>query len=531
MIYCVVAALVMSMAWNIRGHYGHCTGAMLCGALLAMFLAIGAGRADWHKRIAIAGLVGAIGWSFGGASSYGFQVGYTHTDSFPDTLYGYANFVLIGGMWGAVGAGLLGLGLTMPRSYLNAFVWPLLAVGAALQALSMAGLAQKLPNIYDSYWVEATAALIVAGVMAVVLPKTRTACGVIALVAISWWGGIGLVMVSDFIAGNGTLAFAHLDDPSVNVNLPALHLNPPRSDSWAGCLGITVGVGLYLAYIRNYAALSLFAAGLLWGGIGFAIGDFVQVLQRAGWGPFTGIVAAHNGWSKMELIFGLIMGFGVALQARKLVKGGVAAPEEDTKGDWLNEFAVFFLCVPMLWWTFGYTNFRAWVENKSLPEILDVKGGTMFPVSINFWLTLHAVLFAAIVLHVLFWHRRRPIAAIPATALGKGSLLFLLLQWAIVGGSFSNLLTRNTGETVLLNIVYFLCAAWSTVYVLDRPQGVVVAGAGVANESRTWLPGWKYAVAWVVVIVAVVGMTYGSVGALDGSVKNVRLRFGPVVAE
>jgi hypothetical protein len=124
----VAAALIMAMGWGVRGAYGHCTGAMMPGAMLGLVLAVCSKRADWARRCALLGLLGAIGFAWGGQASYGILIGYTPGDSVSNSLYGYATLFLVGGLYGSLGGGFLGLGLTQPRSLFAPFIVPLSAI-------------------------------------------------------------------------------------------------------------------------------------------------------------------------------------------------------------------------------------------------------------------------------------------------------------------------------------------------------------------------------------------------------------------
>jgi hypothetical protein len=121
----LLAALAMSLGWGIRGDYGHEAGAMLPGALVALAIVLASGRADWLARTPTVAMLGALGWAFGGQMSYGIVIGYTASASFPDVAYGFASLFLIGALWGGIGAGILGLGLTWDNSRLESFVVPL----------------------------------------------------------------------------------------------------------------------------------------------------------------------------------------------------------------------------------------------------------------------------------------------------------------------------------------------------------------------------------------------------------------------
>ena len=91
-------------------------------------------RPDWRRREAVAGLFGAIGWSWGGSLSYMEQTLYALSDSFPDVLYGYTMLFFLGALWAGIGAGVLGLAFTESRSALESLIRPFTAVCAAFLA-------------------------------------------------------------------------------------------------------------------------------------------------------------------------------------------------------------------------------------------------------------------------------------------------------------------------------------------------------------------------------------------------------------
>jgi len=174
-----LAALAMSVGWGVRGDYGHEAGAMIPGALLGLAVCCASGRADWWRRAGVMGLCGAIGWAFGGQMSYGRIIGYTAASSFPDVAYGYGSLFVVGGLWGGVGAGILALGITERRSFLERFVRPLVALWLLWLALDVSGATHALVarwDLNDTDWVAALAALSVAAIWPRFFPRDRPAC-------------------------------------------------------------------------------------------------------------------------------------------------------------------------------------------------------------------------------------------------------------------------------------------------------------------------------------------------------------------
>ena len=285
----ILSALAMSVGWGFRGDYGHEAGAMVPGALLGLSICLASGRQDWWQRSTIMAMCGAIGWAFGGQMSYGRVIGFTASSSLPDVTYGYVSLFLIGGLWAGIGAAILVLSVTQSRSYLESFTWPLVTLWLVWFAMDLSGLTGWLADTWsfnDTDWYAALSALLVAGLYAVIIPHHRQACFFIVLLAVGW------------VAGYVVL-----------TELLGLHMTPPRSDNWSGCVGMFIAIVFYLIYRQNRAALKVTLCGFLTGGIGFAVGDFVNMLGRAQWGPI-GRFNAMQGldyWKWMEQLFGLIM--------------------------------------------------------------------------------------------------------------------------------------------------------------------------------------------------------------------------------
>ena len=108
----LTVALALGLAWAVRGHFGHEHGAAWAGAVGALAVVAASGRRDWIARLPIAAAIGGIGWGIGGMMSYGIVVGYCRGTDFANVLYGFAMLSVIGGLYGYMGGGLLGLAQT-----------------------------------------------------------------------------------------------------------------------------------------------------------------------------------------------------------------------------------------------------------------------------------------------------------------------------------------------------------------------------------------------------------------------------------
>jgi len=349
----VLAALAMSLGWGIRGDYGHEAGAMIPGALLGLSICLASGREDWWRRASIMGMCGAIGWAFGGQMSYGRIIGYTAASPLPDVFYGYGCLFVIGGLWAGIGAAILAMSVTQPASYLERFARPLVALWLLWFVMSLSGLTPWLSDkwsLNDTDWVGALSALAVAGAWAMLFRSDRRACALIAVLAGGWWAGYLIL-----------------------TGLLGLHMTPPRSDNWAGCVGLFAALLAYLHKRQDRTAVMLGAYGFLIGGLGFVLGDFPNMLGRAQWGPIGRYEILHglDYWKWMEQSFGLIMGLGVGVVFLGRIRARLAPADEVAAKSWLRTVALVFLLVVMLWANL-FKNVRNWTAHNQVPP--DVLG-------------------------------------------------------------------------------------------------------------------------------------------------------------
>lgn len=491
----------MSVGWGLRGDYGHEAGAMMPGALFGMALCLAAGRADWTRRGATIAALCAVGWAFGGQMSYGIVIGYTADSALANVLYGYANLFVIGALWGAVGCGILGLGLTLRRSELDAFVGPLIAVYAGWKLLDFSGATDWLDarwNPYDTDWVAASSALLVAAVYGAVSRQSRSACRLIVALAAGWWLGFGLLTI---VCG--------------------LRMTPPRSDNWAGCVGLCAALGAYLWRTRHRAALSLMSFGALAGGAGFAVGDFVQMLGRAQWGVI-GRVPALQGlgyWKWMEQLFGLLMGAGVALGVARLASLNLTPPEEDDAKGWSRNAALLFLLVVTPWENFP-RNVSRWAADGHLGE-------SLLGLSPARWFLIVSLLMTILVIAALRRYRAGALPFIPADSFQRLQWLFLLLLWFFVAADFTQSFPTMKERAVLLVHVSFwltaLACTWVTI-TLPAPADQPIREP-LAAEDAAWLRGRMFWLAWALVPALIFALAWLTLGTHEVPLPGSQKRF------
>ena len=474
---------------------------MFPGAFLALSILLTAGRADWQRRITVAALAAALGWAFGGSMSYGKVIGYTAHSSLPDVAYGYASLFTIGALWGAVGAGCLGLALTMRRSWLNSWAGPLMLLFLVWQLLDFTGATAWLEEKYipkDADGVAALSALVV-GLVCMTIPQWKPAAMLITWLASGWCTGfILLVMVF------------------------GLRMTPPRGDNWAGSVGLASAFAIYLILHRNRATLYLFLVGLLAGGYGFALADGLNMMGRAGWGFFGELATQYklDSWKWMEQSFGLIMGLGVALGIVRLVKGRLQPPEEDTTPGLVQLVGLLFLLIVMPW-----LNFFKNIRNLEKAKLL---GTPLFDIAQEGWYLIIALGLAAVVGYACYLHYSKRLGIVPSRPHGRAQLLLLYLMWLSVLAAFLQAMPHmnNTG-TLWVHVTFWITAILVSGITLwqQTPLPITDNEPMRSYHDAHWNPGWVWWLLLLIVPLVIAGLAYGTTAMHTHPLGGSHLRF------
>ena len=502
----LLTALSLSIGWGIRGNFGHEYGAMIPGALAAMAAVLLSGRADWHRRVAYFGFFGALGWSFGGSMSYMHVIAYTHSGHSPSALYGFACLFVVGFLWGAVGGAGTALPAFLERERLTALFGPLTAVFCAwlledlANALWLAGdpaLRHEDPLYwFDTDWVAAGLAVCVGLGWALVRRRFDDGSSLILHLALGWWAGFLLL-----------------------VNLLGLRMTPPRGDNWAGCVGMTIGLWVWLQRRGLHGAtLASLVTGFI-GGFGFATGQLLKLIGLT--------TAWQTNWhSLLEQTYGFINGLGVAVAMALLAARAPLVRDEPPRRRWTEVYAVVFVLVGIT-----FLNLRKnpadWVKAKAFPEMLH-------GMSVSAWFHLAYLALAVAVVWLLARHLRRTLPVLPANWLGKGQLLYLVFLWWMVIGNFDRAqvafapVRLVTEGVIYLNAVICTLLLFATVSPTKPPTG---------GPSETPVPAAFGAWTKRVVLIGLVGMAFSVVadwgitraiyGDRPAPGANLHIRFGP----
>lgn len=500
--YYLAVALSLWLGWGIRGNYGHEYGAMIPGALAALAVALMSGRPDWHRRAAEFAWLGALGWSFGGSMSYMQVVAYTHSGHSPSVIYGFTCLFVIGFLWAAPGGAGTALAAIAPRRFLADLVVPMSLVFVFwwLQGLAIApglrSLGVKL-DWFDTDWLAATLALLAGFATLAIRRRLDDATGLVLCMAGGWWLGFAVL-----VPGLG------------------LRMTPPRGDNWAGCVGLVLGALGWLARCGlGQAARAGLVCGFI-GGIGFAAASMLKLVEVTS--------GFETNWhSILEQTTGTFNGLALAVAMAPLARFAPAPNEVDAPpgtGRFRPDAALFALGFVVL--AIPYLNLRKnveqWLLAHTVPE-------TLAGLSAWVWFDLGCLLMALTFLALMVRHRRRPIAIVPGSPLGRGQLLYVVLLWWIVAGNFDRIVVAFTPQRLVTEGVLHMVALACTLVVLGWTPPAREVSIAPARDAQPWL---KRTLALGVVAAALsVVVDWGVVRAIYGDRfaghASLHIRFGP----
>lgn len=261
----VFAALAGGMGWGIRGQYGHETGAMIAGLLVALVLTLLLCPRAEALPVARAVAWCTIAMGFGGSMTYGQTVGLTH------------DAALVGN-WAALGWGMLGLAI-------KGAIW--IGFAGAFLGLGLGGVRYRPREM-----------------LLVML-------GLLGLCALGIWA-----LNEPFDPAKKILPRIYFSDdwrwePGADLK--------PRREVWGGLLFALAGLIAYTHWRRrDMLAPRLALWGILGGALGFPLGQCLQAfhawnleLFRTGfWAKIDPLI---NWWNFMETTFGATMGAALGL--------------------------------------------------------------------------------------------------------------------------------------------------------------------------------------------------------------------------
>ena len=361
-----------------------------------------------------------------------------------------------------------------------------------------------------------------------------------------------------------------------------IRMTPPRSDDWAGILGLFIGAMIWL-WKNNLRAVAMAAVvcGTI-GGLGFSGVQWIKtmlmsfgnpdILTNKGMLPgsaqFIAITTrwaewqAQNWHSFLEQTYGFVNGIAIAvamaLLASRIKNENVNSNENKIvlSGRWTRALATLSIL-------FGLTYFNivknveewsnqldpaVWKEKIMQPDGTEttipaqwdlaylgrLPGLDFLRLSPEGWFTLTWILLVIAMVFIVRKHFRTPVALIPSGDTGKGQLIFLLLLWIMTIANFERALVGWHPARMLTEWVIFVNAILATALILILPSENV-SPVPVVEENYKPLLRKRLGIMVASMLIAGTLFTftnrwiyrYPKYNQLDLKRKNIHTRFGP----
>ena len=340
-----------------------------------------------------------------------------------------------------------------------------------------------------------------------------------------------------------------------------LRMTPPRGDNWAGVLGALVGL---IIFCWRYQLRSIVIAALLCGtlgGLAFSGAAWMEGMllsfgnrnltvepelwntwQETVWEPeswtsgqgmreaeFLSGVETPKAWaawqrqnwhSFLEQSYGFLNGIAVALTMAVL---SVRLPRQSTSqpsSPWMLLLSLIVV-FPVLAYLNIYKNLRPWTHDFSGHQSMPLKIAipwTEIALPLRVWFDLFWLLSTLAMVALFVAHRRRPIALLPSSWIGRGQLLFIAIIWTFVVGNFTRALPSFGAGRMLTEGIIYVNAVLVTVLVLIAPS---LSRESTIRENVNWTRITGIAVCGLLVaVLAAPGLQWWSMRKVYGNAHS-----------
>jgi hypothetical protein len=324
-----------------------------------------------------------------------------------------------------------------------------------------------------------------------------------------------------------------------------LRLMPPRSDDWAGIVGVFIA-GLIWSRRHGLASVShVMSLGFILGGISFASVPMIRFLLRYPGHPWrfpNGVpeTFAHyqsaNWHSILEQSHGFGHGIAIAIAMAMLWRRQPYDAREGRVGGWTVAFSVFFA-----WFVVGFLNLyklvETWVSNGAVPPALKAPLVGFIEFSPDTWFCIVWWTAAAVGGGLLLLHQRRRLEIVPATWTGKGQLIYVVFLWLMVIGNLTRAIPGFSNGRMVTEWVLFMNACLATLLIVALPgrttQTMTDELEGARHDRQIAWPSltkiWLSGLVAVTVLMSLYGFLTLSMYQqhLEGKPWANHRRFGP----
>ena len=321
--------------------------------------------------------------------------------------------------------------------------------------------------------------------------------------------------------GGGWLAGLILLPSLFGFGGAGLRLTPPRSDDWAGIVGVYIATLIWLRRNNLIPVLyaSLVSAAI--GGFGFAGAAWLKIMMVAPGNPNRTSDPAilehwahwqHANWhSFLEQSYGFINGIAIAVAMALIARRVGRVQGDPTQRRWTEVFSAGFVLFILTFLNI-YKNVAVWLEAKTVPATMKAPWFPSIELPASLWFVIIYVIMAIAGFYLLARHLRRPLPIVPLTWLGKGQMLYLVFLWAIVIANFERALPGFAEGRLITEGVIFLNAVLATVLLLTLPR----EDTPIPDVEQPQLGRWKLKTLVIILVMFAI-----SVGAMTPAVRAV----------
>ena len=319
-----------------------------------------------------------------------------------------------------------------------------------------------------------------------------------------------------------------------------LRVMPPRSDDWAGILGVFVAAVFWFRRNRMKAVAKAMSVAFILGGISFATMPMIRYLMRYPGHPWRFPEGVPASWSHyqsanwhsiLEQMHGFGFGCVVVISMVYLWKHQPRLNEIEEEGQkrWTRVFAAWFVIFGV-----GFLNLHklvdSWLNHQAIPEVLKAPLLGGIEATPGGWFNLvwwsASFLGAALLLR----HLKRPLEVIPSSPIGKGQMIYLLFLWMMILGNLMRAIPGFNDGRMVTEWVLFMNGVVVTGLLLTWP-----ASQEVAPLHAKWVEGSALGSIWLRGLVSAACMIwiYGMLVLtlyqehLEGKPWANHKRFGP----
>jgi hypothetical protein len=312
---------------------------------------------------------------------------------------------------------------------------------------------------------------------------------------------------------------------------------PPRSDDWAGIVGVFVGACLWTWRNDQKAATLAGTLGFLLGGLGFTTAQLLRCI--AVWpgnpyrnpgedvGPFLKHYQSTNWHSVLEQTQGFCLGLALVIALGTVWRVHAPRNSDQTMPKWTSAFSAWFTLFVITFFNI-FKNVERWIDSELIPgeltapliSFLEFNAATWF--NLTWWAAALAGAF------VFYTHTQRRLPMLSGPPAGRGQVLYLCILWLMVVMNFARALPFSEGRVITeWSVTINACLATALLLTLrTEPYDPITLKANpLPRLRRLWTGGLSGAVALMFVYAVIIKALYGG-----GSVMNLdhaHRRFGP----